>query len=207
MRAAISSSSANTGRTNFRHIVRHGAWDRAVSAGALHLRRCAGCAHAARRSARSRTRADGGCGGETSPALRVPRRARHPLDPRGRRRLMSRNTAHLTGGEAIVRALVANGVDTVFGLPGAQMYPSSTDSFARRTRSGRSAHGMSRQPPTWRSAMRARTGRPGVCAVVPGPGVLNTLAALATAAGCARRCCASPARCRRRSWQRARSLA
>jgi hypothetical protein len=29
----------------------------------------------------------------------------------------------MTGGMAIVEALVANGVDTVFGLPGAQLYP------------------------------------------------------------------------------------
>ena len=28
----------------------------------------------------------------------------------------------LTGGEAIVSGLVAHGVDTVFGLPGAQVY-------------------------------------------------------------------------------------
>ena len=31
--------------------------------------------------------------------------------------------APMTGGMAIVEALVANGVDTVFGLPGAQLYP------------------------------------------------------------------------------------
>ncbi len=31
------------------------------------------------------------------------------------------NDAPMTGGEAIVRALIENGVDTVFGLPGAQM--------------------------------------------------------------------------------------
>src|SRR5687768_11665952 len=30
--------------------------------------------------------------------------------------------AVLTGGEAIVQALLAHGVDTVFGLPGAQIY-------------------------------------------------------------------------------------
>jgi len=29
----------------------------------------------------------------------------------------------MTGGDAIVEALIANGVETVFGLPGAQMYP------------------------------------------------------------------------------------
>ena len=28
----------------------------------------------------------------------------------------------MTGGMAIASALIANGVDTVFGLPGAQMY-------------------------------------------------------------------------------------
>ena len=29
----------------------------------------------------------------------------------------------MTGGDAIVEALIANGVETVFGLPGAQMCP------------------------------------------------------------------------------------
>ncbi|MGE3065136.1 MAG: thiamine pyrophosphate-binding protein, partial [Hyphomicrobiaceae bacterium] len=29
----------------------------------------------------------------------------------------------LTGGMAIVEGLIANGVDAVFGLPGAQLYP------------------------------------------------------------------------------------
>ena len=28
--------------------------------------------------------------------------------------------ARMTGGEAVVRALLANGVDTIFGLPGVQ---------------------------------------------------------------------------------------
>jgi acetolactate synthase, large subunit (EC 2.2.1.6) len=32
----------------------------------------------------------------------------------------------ISGGRAIVDALIANGVDTVFGLPGAQTYPFST---------------------------------------------------------------------------------
>ena len=29
----------------------------------------------------------------------------------------------MTGGEAMVRTAQANGIDTVFGLPGAQTYP------------------------------------------------------------------------------------
>ena len=33
------------------------------------------------------------------------------------------SSARMTGGEAMVRAAEANGIDTVFGLPGAQIYP------------------------------------------------------------------------------------
>ncbi len=29
----------------------------------------------------------------------------------------------MTGGEAMIRATVANGIDTIVGLPGAQIYP------------------------------------------------------------------------------------
>ena len=36
----------------------------------------------------------------------------------------------MTGGEAIVQGLVAHGVDTVFGLPGAQIY-GLFDGFAK----------------------------------------------------------------------------
>ena len=40
----------------------------------------------------------------------------------------------MSGGEAIVEALVENGVDTVFGLPGAQLYPLFDGLHARRDR-------------------------------------------------------------------------
>ena len=36
----------------------------------------------------------------------------------------------MSGGEAIVRQVIANGIDTVFGLPGVQLYP-VFDSLAR----------------------------------------------------------------------------
>src|SRR3954464_9093831 len=88
----------------------------------------------------------------------------------------------LTGGEAIVSGLVAHGVDTVFGLPGAQVY-GLFDAFhqaqlkvigARHEQAcGYMAFGYARS-----------TGRPGVFSVVPGPGVLNASAALLTAFGC-----------------------
>ena len=88
----------------------------------------------------------------------------------------------ITGGEAIVSGLVAHGVDTVFGLPGAQVY-GLFDAFhqaqlkvvgARHEQAcGYMAFGYARA-----------SGRPGVFSVVPGPGVLNAGAALLTAFGC-----------------------
>jgi acetolactate synthase-1/2/3 large subunit len=86
-----------------------------------------------------------------------------------------------SGGEAIVNGLVAHGVDTVFGLPGAQIY-GLFDAFhqaqlkmigARHEQAcGYMAYGYARA-----------TGRPGVFSVVPGPGVLNAGAALLNAYG------------------------
>jgi acetolactate synthase-1/2/3 large subunit len=88
----------------------------------------------------------------------------------------------MTGGEAIVSGLVAHGVDTVFGLPGAQIY-GLFDAFHRaqlkvigarhEQACGYMAFGYARA-----------SGRPGVFSVVPGPGVLNAGAALLTAFGC-----------------------
>ena len=87
----------------------------------------------------------------------------------------------MTGGEAIVSGLVAHGVDTVFGLPGAQIY-GLFDAFhqaqlkvigARHEQAcGYMAYGYARS-----------SGKPGVFSVVPGPGVLNAGAAMLTAFG------------------------
>jgi len=87
----------------------------------------------------------------------------------------------MTGGEAIVSSIVAHGVDTVFGLPGAQIY-GLFDAFhqaqlkvigARHEQAcGYMAYGYARS-----------SGRPGVFSVVPGPGVLNAGAAMLTAFG------------------------
>jgi len=88
----------------------------------------------------------------------------------------------MTGGEAIVSSLVAHGVNTVFGLPGAQTY-GLFDAFhqaqqlkvigARHEQAcGYMAYGYARS-----------TGGPGVFSVVPGPGLMNAGAALLTAFG------------------------
>lgn len=94
------------------------------------------------------------------------------------------NDAPMTGGEAIVRSLVENGVDTVFGLPGAQMYPLFDALHQERARI-RTIGARHEQGTAYMAFGYARsTGRIGVFSVVPGPGVLNTAAALSTALGC-----------------------
>lgn len=90
----------------------------------------------------------------------------------------------MTGGMAIVEALLANAVDTVFGLPGAQMYP-LFDALQQRSDRVRTFGARHEQACGYMAFGYARsTGRPGVFAVVPGPGVLNATAALCTAMGC-----------------------
>ena len=92
-----------------------------------------------------------------------------------------KNEERVTGGEAILRAVQANGVDTIFGLPGAQIYPlfdaihRASDVRAIISRHEQGAAYMA-------NGYSAATGTPGVFAVVPGPGVLNSSAALCTAA-------------------------
>jgi acetolactate synthase I/II/III large subunit len=90
----------------------------------------------------------------------------------------------MTGGMAIVEALIANEVDRVFGLPGAQLY-AFFDALAQRKNVIATVGARHEQTCGYMAFGYARsTGRPGVYAVVPGPGMLNTTAALATAWGC-----------------------
>jgi acetolactate synthase-1/2/3 large subunit len=87
----------------------------------------------------------------------------------------------LSGGEAIAAAVRANGIDRVFGLPGAQIYP-LFDGFHS---SGIEVLVPRHEQTAAYMAMgyAKSSGRTGVFAVVPGPGVLNTTAALCTAMG------------------------
>ncbi|MGI9525437.1 MAG: thiamine pyrophosphate-dependent enzyme [Hyphomicrobiaceae bacterium] len=87
------------------------------------------------------------------------------------------------GGEHIIRNLIANGVDTVFGLPGVQTYP-VFDALARNTSKIRTVSARHEQATAYMALGYAKsTGRPSAYSVVPGPGVLNTGAALCTAYG------------------------
>jgi len=89
----------------------------------------------------------------------------------------------MTGGEAIVDGLLRHGIDTVFGLPGVQVY-GLFDGFARAANRLRLINARHEQTTAYMALGYAcATGRPAAYAVVPGPGVLNTTAALATAWG------------------------
>lgn len=97
--------------------------------------------------------------------------------------LKNLETRLMSAGEAIVQTLVANGVDTVFGIPGAQTYP-IFDALDRAKSSIRTIGTRHEQAAAYMAFGYAKaTGRLGVYSVVPGPGVLNTAAALSTAWG------------------------
>jgi acetolactate synthase-1/2/3 large subunit len=89
----------------------------------------------------------------------------------------------LTGGEALVEGVLAHGIDTVFGLPGAQIY-GLFDALQRAQPRLKVYGARHEQACSYMALGYARsTGRPSVCAVVPGPGVLNAGAGLLTAFG------------------------
>ena len=91
--------------------------------------------------------------------------------------------AKMTGGQAIVRTLMRHGVDTVFGLPGVQL-DNTFDALHSEQESIRTIHTRHEQGAAYMALGYAQsTGKVGVCLAVPGPGILNTGAALATAAG------------------------
>src|SRR5690242_15137272 len=88
----------------------------------------------------------------------------------------------MTGGEAIVSSIVAHGVDTVFGLPGAQTYGMFDAFHQAQLKMIGARH---EQACAYMAFGYARsTGKPGVFSVVPGPGLLNASPGLPTASGC-----------------------
>ena len=87
----------------------------------------------------------------------------------------------MTGGDAMVQAVLRHGVDTVFGLPGVQTYP-IVDALQRAGNRVRMVNSRHEQGSAYMAYGYAKaSARPGIFTVVPGPGVLNTGAALCTA--------------------------
>jgi acetolactate synthase I/II/III large subunit len=87
----------------------------------------------------------------------------------------------MTGGGALVEMLRRNGVDTIFALPGVQN-DALFVAFYDAGEALRVIHTRHEQGAAYMALGYARaTGKVGTYAVVPGPGFLNTTAALATA--------------------------
>jgi acetolactate synthase-1/2/3 large subunit len=87
----------------------------------------------------------------------------------------------MTGAEALLGQIMANGVDTIFGLPGGQLdyFFDAMHNAGDKLRLFGTRH---EQGAAYMAFGYARsTGKPGVYTVVPGPGVLNTTAAICSA--------------------------
>ena len=89
--------------------------------------------------------------------------------------------ARMKGGKALMDSVLNHGVDTIFGIPGGQTYELFDALYAKgddinliTTRSEQGAAYMA-------FGYARSTGKVGVYTVVPGPGVLNSGAALTTA--------------------------
>src|SRR5262245_40312422 len=87
----------------------------------------------------------------------------------------------MSGADALLAQVLRNGVDTIFGLPGGQL-DHFFDSMYRNESKVRFVGSRHEQGAAYMAFGYARsTGRTGVYVVVPGPGVLNSTAALCSA--------------------------
>jgi acetolactate synthase-1/2/3 large subunit len=87
----------------------------------------------------------------------------------------------MTTAEATVASLAAHGIDTVYALPGVQN-DHLFDALFRASNRVRTVHARHEQGSAYMALGAAlATGRPQAYAVVPGPGLLNSAAALLTA--------------------------
>ena len=87
----------------------------------------------------------------------------------------------MSGADALLTQILANGVDTIYGLPGGQL-DHFFDAMHRAGDRVRYIGSRHEQGAAYMALGHARsTGKPGVYCVVPGPGVLNSTAALCTA--------------------------
>ena len=89
----------------------------------------------------------------------------------------------MTAAEAVVATLTAHGIDTVYGVPGVHNDP-LFDALYKARNQVRMLHARHEQTGAYMALGAAlATGRPQVFTAVPGPGVLNSSAALLTAWG------------------------
>src|SRR5947209_16484771 len=92
--------------------------------------------------------------------------------------------AEMTGGQALVRAIKGEGIETIFALPGVQL-DWAFDALYDEREHFALYHTRHEQATAYMADGYARTtGKIGVSMVVPGPGLLNATAALSTAYAC-----------------------
>ena len=90
----------------------------------------------------------------------------------------------ITGGEAVVESLIANGIKTVFGLPGAQLDPIFVALHDRQDRI-KVIHSRHEQGCAYNAFGYSEvSGDVGAMLVVPGPGLLNAGAGIVTGLAC-----------------------
>ncbi len=113
--------------------------------------------------------------------MTMQKQTNHPQKPAENSAADSTTDISVTGGEALVLAAKANGIDKVFGIPGIQTYAlfdalhrHEVDTIVPRHEQAAAYMAM---------GAAKSTGKPAAFSVVPGPGVLNTSAALCTAMG------------------------
>jgi acetolactate synthase I/II/III large subunit len=95
----------------------------------------------------------------------------------------ARQTTQMTTAEAVVAALLAHGLDTVYALPGVHN-DDFFDALAKHANEIRTVHSRHEQGAAYMALGAAlATGKPQAYCVVPGPGMLNSSAALLTAYG------------------------
>lgn len=87
----------------------------------------------------------------------------------------------MTGGQALVRQLISEGVKDIFGVPGVQL-DWAVDALRQEQNRVRLVVPRHEQTTSYMADDYARTtGKFGTCMVVPGPGLLNAMAGLSVA--------------------------
>ena len=100
-----------------------------------------------------------------------------------RRKTTPSGTREMTTGEAAVSSLLAHGLDTIYALPGIHN-DDFFDALAKNADKIRTVHTRHEQGAAYMALGAAlATGKPQAYCVVPGPGLLNSAAALLTAYG------------------------
>src|SRR5262245_66078438 len=101
--------------------------------------------------------------------------------PKTRKNVSAAAAVTMTAAEAVVETMVGHGIETVYALPGVQ----NDFLFEALFKAGerlRTVHTRHEQGAAYMALGAAlATGRPHAYAVVPGPGLLNSSAALLTA--------------------------